>query len=77
MADAEGTIVDDKAVQPKEVVRDIQDSEVKVNGASTASAEPTADALNDEGWSTVPSKQSKPRPNRNKSGNVAARALAS
>ena len=30
--------------------------------------------LNDDGWSTVPAK---PRPNRNKSNNMAARAIAS
>lgn len=76
-ADANGTIVDDKAIKPKEIVRDIQDGETKVNGApvpAETSAEPSADALNDDGWSTV---QAKPRPNRNKSGNMAARAIAS
>lgn len=75
MADANGVIVDDKAIKPKEIVRDMADGETKVNGASSeTSAEPSADALNDEGWSTVPAK---PRPNRNKSGNMAARAIAS
>lgn len=77
MADANGAIVDDKAVKPKEVVRDMQDGETKVNGTSAhpeTPAQPSADALNDDGWSTVPAK---PRPNRNKSGNMAARAIAS
>ena len=77
MADANGTIVDDKAIKPKEIVRDIRDGETKINGASAPTqspAEPSADALNNDGWSTV---QAKPRPNRNKSGNLAARAIAS
>ena len=76
-ADAEGNVVDDKAIKPKEIVRDIRDGETKINGASApaqTSAEPSADALNDDGWSTVPAK---PRPNRNKSNNMAARAIAS
>ena len=77
MASANGTIVEDKAVKPQEIVRDIPDGENKVNGATTqpeTSAQPSADALNDDGWSTVPAKA---RPNRNKSNNVAARAIVS
>ena len=77
MASANGVIVEDKAVKPKEIVRDIQDGETTANGAtaqSETSAQPSADALNDDGWSTV---QAKPRPNRNKSSNIAARAIVS
>ena len=71
---ANGTIVDDKAVKPQEVVRDI--SSKKVNGveatANNDSASPSTDALEEDGWSTV----SKPRSNR-KNGNQAVRAIAS
>ena len=75
--DANGTIVDDKAVKPKEVVRDLTDGETKVNGTSTgqtdALTEPSAEALEGDGWSTVPSKA---RPNK-KNGNPITRAIAS
>ena len=69
---ANGTIVDDKAVKPKEIVHDITP---KTNGASAhanVSAEPTADVLEEEGWSTV----SKPV-KKGRNGNLAARAIAS
>ena len=75
--DANGTIVDDKAIKPKEVVRDTTDGEIIVNGVSTeqteAVPEPSAEALEDDGWSTVPSKA---RTNK-KNGNPPARAIAS
>ena len=70
--DANGTVVEDKAVKPKEIVRDISP---KTNGASThanTSAEPTADSLEEEGWSTVAKPGKKGR-----IGNQAARAIAS
>ena len=74
-----GKIVEDKAVKPKEIVRDISprkaDGEL-TNGDSSpqvgASADTTADTLEDDGWSTV----SKPRNNR-RNGNQASRAIAS
>ena len=69
---ANGSVVEDKAVKPKEIVQDIT---LKTNGASThanASAEPTADALEEEGWNTV----SKPV-KKGRNGNLAARAIAS
>ncbi|MCJ1281623.1 hypothetical protein MMC26_000943 [Xylographa opegraphella] len=72
--DANGNIVDDKAVKPQEVVRDI--SSKKVNGVDATpnegSASPSAEALEEDGWSTV----SKPRSNR-KNGNQGVRAIAS
>lgn len=81
-ADAEGEngiIVDDKSVKPKEIVKDItprKETGALTNGESSpqvgASADSTADALEDDGWSTV----SKARNNR-RNGNQAARAIAS
>ena len=75
--DANGIVVDDKAIKPKEVVRDMADGDTKVNGASVEQtgtpAEPSADALEDDGWSTVPSKARASK----KNGNVAARAIVS
>ena len=75
--DVNGVVVDDKAVKPQEVVRDTTDGDTKVNGASTeqteAVSEPSAEALEGDGWSTVPSKA---RTNK-KNGNSAARAIAS
>ena len=74
---ANGTIVDDKAIKPKEIVRDMTDDETKVNGTSTEQSgtpvESTADALEDDGWNTVPSKA---RTNK-KNGKPVARAIAS
>lgn len=74
-----GKIIEDKAVKPKEIVRDISpkraDGELTNGDASPqvgASIEATADALEDDGWSTV----SKPRNNR-RNGNQASRAIAS
>ncbi len=73
---ADGVITDDKAIKPKEIVRDIStknDEATKTNGATTgASTEASAEALEDDGWSTV----SKPEKKR-KNGNPAARAIAS
>ena len=69
-----GIIAEDKAVKPQEIVRDIPGK--KVNGIdsqqSDSPSNPTAEALEGDGWSTV----SKPRNNR-KGGNQAARAIAS
>ena len=65
---------EDKAIKPKEIVRDIpakDEDRAKTNGAA-ASSEPSATTLEDDGWSTV----SKPSKNR-KNGNQAARAIAS
>jgi translation initiation factor 4B len=63
--DANGVVTDDKETKPKELVRDLK----KPNG-ETAPA--SAEAMEDEGWSTV----SKPVKGR-KNGNQGARALAS
>lgn len=68
-----GLVTEDKAVKPQELVRDIQDSGAQTNGSSAAGTpDPSADALEGDGWSTV----SKPEKKR-KNGNQAARAIAS
>lgn len=76
-----GLIVEDKAVKPKEIVRDIPakpSDNAWRNGTATTesqaseSTEPSADTLEEDGWSTV----SKPR-NGRRGGNQAARAIAS
>lgn len=75
--DANGNIIDDKAIKPKEIVRDMKDGETKVNGTSTqqpeTNVEPSAESLENDGWSTVPSKAR----NNRKTNNPAARAIAS
>ena len=73
----ETEIVEDKAVKPKEVVRD---APAKANGAwrnagvqkGNAPAEETAPKMEDDGWSTIPAK-----PRKQGRGNAGARALAS
>lgn len=75
-----GIIVEDKAVKPKNIVRDASPKKPEggnlTNGTSSpqvgTAADSTAEALEDDGWSTV----SKPRNNR-RNGNQAARAIAS
>jgi translation initiation factor 4B len=66
--DQNGKIVDDKNVKPKETVQDAPQSE----GAWRGKPDNTTDSLEADGWSTV----SKAKNNR-KSGNPAARAIAS
>lgn len=70
----DGTIAEDKAVKPREIFRDIPSKKVNGNGVSLtgSSTSTTADALEEDGWSTV----SKPRSNR-KNGNPPVRAVAS
>lgn len=74
--DANGNIIDDKSIKPKEVVRDMVDGETKINGASAEktepNAEPSAESLEDDGWSTVPSKT---RQNRKATNRVLAPLL--
>ena len=74
-ANGDGLVTGDKAVKPQEIVRDIQSKEeaAQPNGASVASkVDPSAEALENDGWSTV----SKPVKGR-KNNNQAARAIAS
>ena len=69
---ANGSVVEDKAVKPKEIVRDMSP---KTNGAAThadASTESTAETFEAEGWNTV-TKAGK----KGKIGPQAARAIAS
>ncbi|OJD30622.1 translation initiation factor 4b [Diplodia corticola] len=56
---ANGTIVDDKAVKPKEVVRDAKPAESswrRKESAPAAEEGSTTQDLEDDGWSTVPAK---------------------
>ena len=75
-AEVDGLITEDKAIKPKEIIRDISTKNqeaTKTNGATPgASTDPSAAALEDDGWSTV----SKPTKNR-RNGNQASRAIAS
>jgi translation initiation factor 4B len=75
--DANGEIVDDKAVKPQEVVRDPPKSEGAWRRKSNTPAAPegtTTETMEDDGWSTVtkPAKNTKPR-----RGGPPARAVAS
>lgn len=78
--DTNGNAVADKAVKPKEIVRDMSTKKIDGNGIINGTSSPqinssidtSAKALEDGGWSTV----SKPRNNR-RNGNQAARAIAS
>lgn len=72
-AEENGLVTEDKAIKPQEIVRDIPDGGTQTNGSSAAGTpDPSADALEGDGWSTV----SKPEKKR-KNGNQAARAIAS
>lgn len=66
-ADADGTIVGDKETKPQEVVRE---KPVDAAGGAKQNAEPTAEAMEEDGWSTVAAKPTKGR-------RGGARALAS
>ncbi|KAF2024077.1 hypothetical protein EK21DRAFT_94385 [Setomelanomma holmii] len=75
--DANGEIVDDKAVKPQEVVRDPPKTEGAWRRKSNSPAAPegtTTETMEDDGWSTVtkPTKNTKPR-----RGGPPARAIAS
>ncbi len=63
--DANGSIIDDKETKPQEPV-------VETTSGAVDAAEPTAQALEEDGWSTVPT--SKPKSSRRA---VGGRALAS
>ena len=62
----------DKEIKPKEIVRDPKQDGYTNGAMPDAAADPTAESLEEEGWSTV----SKPE-RRRKTGNQAARAIAS
>ena len=69
-APANGTIVDDKAVKPKEVVRDMSaGTEAKDAGEGLGAQDQptTADALANDGWNTVGAKE-KPKSTRGRGG---------
>lgn len=53
-APANGNIVDDKAVKPKEIVRDTKpEGSWRRKSSTPAAATTTTEALDDDGWSTV------------------------
>ena len=67
--DADGQIVDDKSVKPKEVVREIGNEEPQ-NG------KPSAENMEEEGWSTITSTKEAKR-HRKRNSMAATRAMAS
>ena len=71
-ANENGLIVGDKETKPQDIVRDPKAGGYTNGATPDASAAPTAEALEEEGWSTV----SKPE-RKGKKGNQAARAIAS
>ncbi|KAL9639701.1 MAG: hypothetical protein Q9204_000991 [Flavoplaca sp. TL-2023a] len=73
--DADELIKDDKSVKPQEIVRDIPATNGHKASEGNTAAEPTAEAMEEDGWSTV-QKPQKPRKNQ-RNGNAAARAIAS
>lgn len=73
--DANGVIADDKSVKPQEIVRDIPAANGNSASNGNAAAEPTAEAMEEDGWSTV-QKPQKPRKSQ-RNGNAGARAIAS
>ncbi|KAI9678547.1 MAG: hypothetical protein M1817_005604 [Caeruleum heppii] len=75
-----GSVVEDKAVKPKEIVRDISNPDQDAAAAQAnktvgaeVPGEASADTLEEDGWSTV----SKAKGNRRGNGQPAARAIAS
>ncbi|KAF2809088.1 RNA-binding domain-containing protein [Mytilinidion resinicola] len=76
-APANGNIVDDKAVKPKEVVRNPPKAETgawrRKSGAPATSNESATQGMEDDGWSTVPQKSGKGR----RGGPQGSRAIAS
>ncbi|KAL8715380.1 MAG: hypothetical protein Q9220_000713 [cf. Caloplaca sp. 1 TL-2023] len=73
--EVDGIASDDKSVKPKEIVRDMPAANGNTTSNGNTPIEPTAEALEEEGWSTV-SKPQKPRKNQ-RNGNTAPRAIAS
>ena len=65
---ADGNIVDDKSVKPKEVVRDMS--------SGKKDSEPSAEKMEEEGWSTITSAKEKSR-HRKRNSMAASRAMAS
>ncbi|EMC98083.1 hypothetical protein BAUCODRAFT_22920 [Baudoinia panamericana UAMH 10762] len=57
-APANGTIVGDKETKPQEIVREIPADAAE---GANQNAEPTAQAMEDDGWATVPAKGKKDR----------------
>lgn len=79
-ADANGEIVDDKAVKPKEVVRDPKlDNQWRrgKESAPAAEAASTTETMDDDGWSTVTKPTKSTRGNNRRGGGGPARAIAS
>ncbi|KAL9594069.1 MAG: hypothetical protein Q9219_007234 [cf. Caloplaca sp. 3 TL-2023] len=72
---ANGVITDDKAIKPKEIVRDIPSANGNSPSNVSTPVEPSAEALEEDGWSTV-SKPQKTRKNT-RNATMPARAIAS
>jgi len=77
-APANGTIVDDKAVKPKEIVRNPPKAESggawrRKSSTPATPNESTTQTMEDDGWSTVPQKSGKNR----RGGAQGSRAIAS
>jgi len=75
-APANGEIVDDKSVKPKEVVRDPKLDNSWRRKSNTPGASTTTEGLEDDGWSTVTKPTKNTRGNR-RGGGGPARAIAS
>ncbi|KAJ4290594.1 Eukaryotic translation initiation factor 4B [Kalmusia sp. IMI 367209] len=76
-APADGDIVEDKAVKPKEVVRDPKlDNTWRRKSSTPAESTPTTESMDDDGWSTVTKPTKSARGNR-RGGGGPARAIAS
>lgn len=78
--DANGEIVDDKAVKPQEAVREAPKAQGSWRRKSNTPAEPaetTTETLDDDGWSTVTKPVKNVKSNRRGGGGAPARAIAS
>ena len=72
-AEGNGIVVEDKAVKPKEITRDVRKTSEGWRGKADDKTEASTEALEEDGWSTV----AKPKNNRRGGGNQGARAIAS
>ena len=72
---ANGVITDDKAIKPKEIVRDMPATNGNSPSNGNTPVEASAETLEEDGWSTV-SKPQKARKNT-RNANMSARAIAS
>lgn len=77
-APANGDIVDDKAVKPKEVVRDSKlENSWRRKSSTPAAATPTTETMDEDGWSTVTKPTKSQGRGGRRGGGGPARAIAS